>query len=296
MIRKAVAFLLNALFAVSIATAQSVPGGRDALWERAAFGGVPGVALVKLYGVNPGLTTTFEPMWGESNAYTPLVAAMSTPYCASSSANDASAGTGARTISVKGVNTSFVRFSETVTLNGTSSVNLATANVLFIDDISVLTAGSGLVNAGIIQCGTGTNTSGDPAVPHAYLGVSSATAVPAAGAGYGNVSQMFFYAVPADNTLICRNIGIHSYLATTVIGVQGVIDVYAGLTGVFRRYWHGAGNNAGGNPAFSSELVTIPGSSLVIGKMAGTAATVGVMSAECLLIENSTSIQQIFGG
>lgn len=275
--------------------------GSPTLWEKAAYGDIPGVKLITLNGWNAAITTTFEPIWGESAAYAPLAAAMSTPYCASSSNDDdgSPVGTGANTISVKGVNTSFARFSETVTLNGQTSVNLATTNVLFIDSIEVLTAGSGLVNAGIIQCGTGTNTAGDPAVPHQYMGVSSATAVPAAGAGFGNKSASFFYGVPAGSQLICRNIQCGSVFATAASGHECVIDGYTNSTGILKRYFIQMQHNTGSNPSLAPGMVVIPEKTLIIGKMAGvTGSDVGPasMNAECLLIEDAwkTSSQDIF--
>lgn len=265
----------------------------DHLWETAAYGSIPGLTQVNLRGVNPAPTTTFEPMWGESAAYTPLLVAMSTPYCASGSANDTAAGTGARTISVKGVDTSFARFTETVTMNGQTSVNLVTTNVLFIDSIEVLTAGSGLVNAGIIQCGTGANTAGDPAVSHQYLPVSSATAIAAAGAGGGNVSESFFYGVPDNYRLVCRNLTMGTYLATTVIGIQAVVDGYTNSTGVLERYATLYGNNAGGNGVTDPKLIVFPEKTLVIGRMAVTTAAPAVLSMECLLI--SDEFAQAYG-
>lgn len=289
--------LLAAILLIpSLCFGQGVEPEANHLWEAAALGDIPGLTYVKVQGTNPALTTTFEPLWGESAAYVPQVAALSTPYCASGSANDTSAGSGARTISVTGVNTSFARFTETVTMNGQTSVNLATSNVLFIDKITVLTAGAGLLNAGIIQCGTGANTSGDPAVTHAYLGVSSDTAVPAAGAGFGNVSEMFFYGVPANNTLICRNLTMSSYLATTVIGIQAVVDGFTNATGVMKRYAFLKGNNAGGNGVVEPGLIVFPEKTLIVGKMAATSATVGSLSMECLLVDNTweDTAQRIF--
>lgn len=260
--------------------------GESNIWEKAAYGSLPGVSLVNLFGVDPAINTSLELAWEESAAYTPLTAAFSSPYCASSSANDASAGTGARTVSVKGINTSFAAFSETVTMNGTTSVVLVTTNILMINSITVLTAGSGLVNAGIVQCGTGTNTSGDPAVPHAYLPVSSASAIAAAGVGGANESKTFMYGVPANKTLICRNITTGYYLVTTANGVQMAIDGYTNSTGVLKRYFSSATNNAGGNPIMNPTIIRFPEKTIVLGKMAASGAGVGFMSAQCLLIDD----------
>lgn len=70
---------------------------------------------------------------------------------ASSSANDTSAGTGARTIRITYLDqTGAGPFTETVTMNGVSNVNTANSNICYIESIEVLTTGSGLANAGTI--------------------------------------------------------------------------------------------------------------------------------------------------
>jgi len=70
---------------------------------------------------------------------------------ASASANDTAAGTGARTVRIIYLTATFTGpFTETVTLNGTTYVNTVATDICYIEDIEVLTAGSGGVNAGII--------------------------------------------------------------------------------------------------------------------------------------------------
>lgn len=70
----------------------------------------------------------------------------------STSANDAAAGTGARTVTIKYFDASLNGpYFETVTLNGTTPVNTVATNVCYIDDLRVMTVGSGGVNAGILN-------------------------------------------------------------------------------------------------------------------------------------------------
>ena len=237
--KKILSFILGAISLPLVALAQYDDAN---LWEKAAYGNLPGISFVHLYGVNGGVPATFETVWPESAAFAPLSAAMSAPYCASGDTNDTSAGTGARTITIGGINTSFARFSEVVTMNGLTSVVIATANVLLIDTIEVTTAGSGGLNAGIIQCGTGTNTAGDPAVTHAYIPISSASTV----AGAGNKSLSFIYGVPDNYTLICKNIMAGSVFATAASGTQIAIDGYTNL-GIMKRFYglhaHVTGSN-----------------------------------------------------
>lgn len=262
-------------------------GATASVWDQAAAGTASGVTYVKVTGVNPAPTTTFEPVWAPSVTYTPKVVAITSPICASTSANDTAAGTGARTISVTGLNTSFARFTETVTLNGQTVVAMTTANILFIDKITVATAGSGLVNAGIVSCGDTDGGSGVITNIAQSIAVSSATAIAAAGAGGGNVSEAFFYGVPVGYNLVCRNLTMSTYLATTVIGIQAVVDGYTNSTGVLKRYASLYGNNAGGNGVTDPKYMVFPEKTLVLGRMAVTSAAPAVLSMECLLISTS---------
>lgn len=279
---KILSFITSCVLVIPI-LAQAVP--TQNLWEVAALGTQPAVTQVSLMGYNGAIPATLETMWPESAVYTPLTTAMSSPYCASSSANDTSAGTGARTINVSGIDTSFAAFSETVTLNGQSSVNLATANILLINSMEVLTAGSGGLNAGIIQCGTGANTLGDPAVTHSYMPVSSQTAV----AGAGNKTLSFIYGVPAGYTLLCRNISAGSTFTTAASSLQIVVDGYTNL-GLQKRFFEQAVHNTGSNPSMSTTIVKFPEKTIITGMLAGpTGANTGpaTLTADCLKINNA---------
>jgi len=88
-------------------------------------------------------------------------AANFTGSIASANANDAAAGTGARTVRIYWMNAAGSSVgTEDVTLNGTTGVNLVTTTKCFIEKIEVLTAGSGGVAAGIISLYTGANKTG----------------------------------------------------------------------------------------------------------------------------------------
>lgn len=73
----------------------------------------------------------------------------------SGSANDTSAGTGARTIKITyyTISSGVVAgpFTETITLNGTANVNTVATNIALIEKVEVNTVGSGLTNAGLIS-------------------------------------------------------------------------------------------------------------------------------------------------
>lgn len=83
----------------------------------------------------------------------------------SSSVSDASAGTGARTMVISYVDaTGATAGTETVTLNGTTAVNLVTTTKCFIEKIVVATVGSGGSNAGTISLFTGAAGAGTTVV------------------------------------------------------------------------------------------------------------------------------------
>jgi hypothetical protein len=70
----------------------------------------------------------------------------------SSSAADAAAGTGARTVRITYLTAAGVGpYTENVTLNGTNAVNTVASNICLIEKIEVLTVGSGKTNAGVIS-------------------------------------------------------------------------------------------------------------------------------------------------
>lgn len=80
---------------------------------------------------------------------------------ASASANDAAAGTGARTVRLTYYTAAFAGpYTEDLTLNGTTGVNTVATNICYIEKIEVLTAGSGGSNAGIITLYSAINKGG----------------------------------------------------------------------------------------------------------------------------------------
>lgn len=78
----------------------------------------------------------------------------------SSSADDASAGTGIRTVRVDYLNASLASASEIVTLNGTTPVNTVATNIRFLVGVTMVTYGSGKDAAGNITISNGGTTYG----------------------------------------------------------------------------------------------------------------------------------------
>jgi hypothetical protein len=113
------------------------------------------------YGSNPDITTVEETVWSQGGIYS-YPSAASVMSVSSSSANDAGAGTGARTVTVSGLDANYNEISETITLSGQTGVN-TTLSFLRVFRAFVVTAGSGGTAAGTIYVGTGTITLGVPA-------------------------------------------------------------------------------------------------------------------------------------
>lgn len=148
-------------------------------------GVIHGATAVNLIGVNAAPTTTFETLWDNSNAYTFLTTNMTTPTIVSSSANDAAAGTGARTVRITGINASFAAQTEDIILNGVTPVSLVNS-YMTINSITVLTAGSGGTTAGNLTLAAG-------GVTHGYVLAGR------------NQSTSFIYSTPAEYGLLIYN-------------------------------------------------------------------------------------------
>ena len=138
------------------------------------------------FGFNPDVDDSLETVWAQGGLYSYIETA-TVLKVSSSSANDTSAGTGARTVTLSGLDANYVEISETVTLNGQTAVN-TTNSYLRINRMCVKTAGTGGQNAGVIYAGTGTVTSGVPANKYATVAVAD------------NQSLMALWTVPADHT------------------------------------------------------------------------------------------------
>lgn len=152
--------------------------GRTEPFElQVARGQIYGHSVVHVFGHNPDVDNDVEAtVWPIPGAILGHPAAPTTMKISSSSANDTAAGTGARTVYILGINGTGGYAEEIVTLNGQTEVN--TVNTYdAIERMTVLTVGSGGVNAGTIYAGTGTVTSGVPAVPYSAIGVGDNTSL-----------------------------------------------------------------------------------------------------------------------
>ena len=132
-------------------------------------GQIQGHSTVIVFGYNPDVDTSEETIWPDGGLI-PHPTAASVLKISSSSTDDASAGTGARTVYIEGVNGNFAVVSEIVILNGQTAVN-TTNSYLYVNRFYVATAGSGGANVGNINAGTGTVTAGVPAVLYDIIAI-----------------------------------------------------------------------------------------------------------------------------
>jgi hypothetical protein len=150
-------------------------------------GSVAGATSLYKFGYNADVDATEETIWNEGGNYA-FPASAAVVYLSSSSAADTSAGTGARTVTVEGLNASYVEISETVALNGQTQV-ATSASFLRINRAFVVTAGSGGTSAGVVYVAVSGVSSGVP------------TGVVYGNLGTGNQTQLAVYTVPANKTL-----------------------------------------------------------------------------------------------
>jgi hypothetical protein len=128
-----------------------------------AEGAVGFHSVLHIFGFNADIDTGVEEAIWPAGGPIPYLSSPVAMKVSSSSANDAAAGTGARTVFIKGINGTGSETSETITLNGQTEV-VTTNTYSFIQQVTVMTVGSGGKNAGNIYVGTGTVTAGVPAV------------------------------------------------------------------------------------------------------------------------------------
>ena len=159
-----------------------------------AKGQVVGASTVNKFGSNPDVGTTEETIWTNGGNITWPAAAF-TAYIVSSDAADASAGTGARTVTVSGLDADYKVKTASVTLNGTSAVAIS-GTWLRINRAFVTSSGTGGGAAGTI-------TIQDVGATVVYANLSA-----------GNQTQMAVYTVPAGHTLYLDQITFTAAVST----------------------------------------------------------------------------------
>ena len=197
-----------------------------------ARGQVPGHRSVVVFGYNGDVDQTEVTVWPHTGLIGHPAAAIQMKV-SSSNAADTSAGTGARTVLIQGLDASYNEISETVTLNGQTAVTTVNS-YLRINYAAVATAGSGQSAAGDIYIGTGTVTAGVPATVYELIKfnyndvVTGHYTVPAGYTGY--LMQGLFSAGQASGStsvqgrlLVAGADGIRRTAAITTLN-NGVAD------------------------------------------------------------------------
>jgi hypothetical protein len=184
-----------------------------------ARGQVDGHKALFKFGINGAVGTSVETVWAEGGTYV-YPASATVMKISSSSADDTSAGTGARTIAIFGLDANYNEISESVILDGQTAVNTGNS-YLRILRMYVTTAGSGATAAGTIYAGTGTVTSGVPATVYGMIALTS------------NQTQMAFWTVPAGYTFYLMGVYYSSANSTANASTNFQL-IERPLNGVFR--------------------------------------------------------------
>lgn len=195
-----------------------------------------GASNIIIFGAAPAVTTSYVNVWGLSSggSYVQLTSGVAMEVL-SSSANDASAGTGARTIKIVGLDGNYAQFSETVTLNGVTPVSLVKTSVIAINSITVLTAGSAGTNQGRIDVRT--------------ISGSIVKSCVRSAADSAGLSHDFIYTVPA---------GFYAKLKRCEVFIAGVTAGYISAT--IRSYTAAGAYNSNGVITNSFDVAGFSGS------------------------------------
>lgn len=107
---------------------------------------------INKFGYNEAVGTSFEHITDLGTNVLPTSAGVVT--LVSASGDDTSAGTGARTVEVEGLDANYAPLTETFTMNGVTNV-VGSSSFLRVFRMRVLTSGTGEINAGNITASIG---------------------------------------------------------------------------------------------------------------------------------------------
>lgn len=159
-----------------------------------AKGRVADHMIFRKFGSNGTVGTTEEMIWAQSGTFNGLLStASAVRVAAGGDANDTAAGSGARTLTISGLDENFNEASETVTLAGTSASAATTTTFIRVFRAFVATCGT-YTTSGLSGANTGAIT----------VETTGGTTVAYIGAGIGQ-TQLGFYTVPANKTLFIRD-------------------------------------------------------------------------------------------
>ena len=152
------------------------------------------------FGRNPSIGGAPETIWMQGGVYEYLTSP-STVYVSSNNVNDAAAGTGARTVTVEGLDVNYLNVQETLTVGG----SVSTVEFLRVFRAFVVESGSVGTNVGDVRVTTGAGGSGTVLADISTIGTGTTF-------GLGQ-TQLALYTIPAHCTgyLTTWNVGVGSY-------------------------------------------------------------------------------------
>ena len=165
-------------------------------------------SYIHKFGRNPNIGGAPETVWMRGGIYTYLTSP-STVYVSSNNGNDAAGGTGARTVTVQGLDVNYNSVEETLTVGGSAS----TAEFLRVFRAFVVNAGSFGTNIGDVLVSTGAGGGGTVLADIGTIGTGSTF-------GLGQ-TQLSLYTIPANCTgyLTTWNVGIGAYNSSATVSL-----------------------------------------------------------------------------
>ena len=173
-------------------------------------GQVDGHSQTLISGYNGSVGTSYETIWTQDGLYVYPASAV-VMKISSSDANDTAAGTGARTVTIYGLDGSYNQINETVSLSGQTAVT-TTATFLRVFHLMVNTAGSGGAAAGTIYAGVGTVTTGVPATVYSVYSANggSTCCIYTVPAGYTGFIFDFLVATGCTTANAFTSLGLYN--------------------------------------------------------------------------------------
>lgn len=191
------------------------------------LGLVPNTSHYPAFGYLPDCPAEGGDLWPLGGTYTGFPASAEPVTIISTSADDTAAGTGARTVSITGLDSNYAAATEVVTLAGLSASAATTTEFVRVFRANVLTVGSGATNAGNLSIRQETTTA------NVFLYMP-------AGDGLATVAA---YTAPAGHTAAVRQVwatvGDVTGGASTAAAVLVALQVKVGSGPWLRaaRYW-----------------------------------------------------------
>lgn len=195
-------------------------------------------AHINLLGYQPSGSTTASTVWfNGSTSYVQMTTGTALEVV-SSSANDTAAGSGARTVKLEGLDSNYAPFAETIILNGVTPVPLVNTSVVAINKFFVVTAGSGLVNAGTVDVRT---VSGSTIKSRIQILAETP-----------NYAQDFVFTIPASMYALLKRVQVYARSSTGDLWAYLKITNSSGIT-----YGRGVGQCAMSNTSFSEGKILV---------------------------------------